>query len=232
MTYSASKKMHQPKKLKRNINNSLKNFILIEKMEMLKNSNNSMKHIKHLVIHNKEEIMINMVLKEPKDHKDMMILWICSSVEEEEVEEEQEDVNKFLKLNLLKKHSQSLCKIFIMVKLWNLKIPELDAVKNVKVKVDKMFKNVSNVKEKVWLFKCIKWVQECINKYKNIVINVKEKVKSSLKEANANNVMDKKFLKKPKLLKFQFKKVFQIIIQLLFQVKVTKFPMQWLETWF
>jgi hypothetical protein len=28
------------------------------------------------------------------------------------------------------------------------------------------------------------------------------------------------------------KKVFQIIIQLLFQVKVTKFPMQWLEIWF
>jgi hypothetical protein len=110
-----------------------------------------------------------------------------------------------------------------------LKIPELDAVKNVKAKVDKMFKNVNNVKEKVWLFKCIKWVQECINKYKNIVINVKERVKSSLKEVNANNAMDKKFLKKPKLLKFQLKKVFQIIIQLLFQVKVTKFPMQWLE---
>jgi len=74
MTYSVSKKMHQPKKLKRNINNSLKNFILIEKMEMLKNSNNSIKHIKHSVIHSKEEIMISMALKELKDHKDMMIL--------------------------------------------------------------------------------------------------------------------------------------------------------------
>lgn len=103
-------------------------------------------------------------------------------------------------------------------------------MKNVAVKVDNKSKNVNNVKVKVWSFKCIKWVQECINKFKNIAINVQAKVKSSLKPANVNHVTARKSYKRRKLFKFQLKKVHPTIIQLPCQVKEMKFPMQWLVT--
>ncbi len=181
-------------KSKRNINNLLNNSILIVKMVMLKNSNNLIKPIKHSVILKKEDFMINMDLKD-LSLEEVMTFSICSSeeVEEEEQEVVLEDENKLLKLNQLKKHSQSLYKTFIMAKLLKCKIQEQDAVKNVTVKVGKMYKNVKHVKEKVLLFKCIKWVLECINKFKNIVINAKVKDKLLLKEVNVKVVMAQRF---------------------------------------
>lgn len=115
-----------------------------------------------------------------------------------------------------------------MAKLLKCKIQEQDAVKNVTVKVDKMYKNVKHVKEKVLLFKCIKWVLECINKFKNTVINAKDKDKLLLKEVNVKVVMVQRFLKKLKPLKYQYKKEYQTTSQLLFQDKVIKSLMLWL----
>lgn len=68
-------------------------------------------------------------------------------------------------------------KISIMEKLLKSTIQELDAAKNVMVKVDKMYKSVKHAKEKVLLSKCIKWVLVCINKFKNIVTNAQVKDK-------------------------------------------------------
>jgi 1,4-dihydroxy-2-naphthoyl-CoA synthase len=61
-----------------------------------------------------------------------------------------------------------------------------------------MYKNVKLVKAKELLFKCTKWDQECISKFRNIVINVKAREKSLLKVQNANNVLEKRPLKKRK----------------------------------
>jgi len=97
-------------------------------------------------------------------------------------------------------------------------------------KVDNKLKNASNVKGKVWSFKCIKWVQECINKYKNIVINVQVKVKSSHKPADANHAMERKSYKRKKPYKYQLKKELLIIIQSPCQDKVMRFQMLWLVT--
>lgn len=119
-------------------------------------------------------------------------------------------------------------KIFTTVELSNSNTPEQDVVKNVMVKVDNKSKNVNNVKVKVWSFKCIKWVQECINKSKNIVINVQVKAKSSLKPVNANHAMERKFYKRKKLSKYQLKKVHLTTTQSLCQVKEMKFLMLWL----
>lgn len=100
------------------------------------------------------------------------------------------------------------------------------------VKVDNKCKNVSNVKAKVWSFKCIKWAQECINKSKNIAINVQDKAKSSLKPVDVSHVTARKSYKRRKPFKFQSKKVHLTIIQLLCQEKETKFLTQWLVIWF
>lgn len=43
-------------------------------------------------------------------------------------------------------------------------------------------------KEKGELSKCIRWVQECINKFKKIAIPVKDRVRSSLRDQNAKDV--------------------------------------------
>jgi hypothetical protein len=93
------------------------------------------------------------------------------------------------------------------------------------VKEDKMFKNVKHVKVEVKLFKCIKWVQECINKFKKTVINVLDKDRLFLKVENVKFVMVEKSHKKSKNFKFLYKKVLLIIIQLLWQDKETKFQM-------
>ena len=42
-------------------------------------------------------------------------------------------------------------------------------------------------KEKGELSKCIRWAQECINKFKRIAILVKARVRSSLKDQNAKD---------------------------------------------
>lgn len=93
--FLVSKKMPLHNKSKRNINNLLNNSILIVKMVMLKNSNNLIKPIKHSVILKKEDYMINMELKDLSP-EEVMIFSICSSEEEEEVEQEEvlEDENK------------------------------------------------------------------------------------------------------------------------------------------
>ena len=109
-------------------------------------------------------------------------------------------------------------------------IPEPDAAKNVMVKVDKKSKNVTNVKEKEWSSKCIKWAQECINKSKNIVTNVPVKVKSSPKPANANHAMARKSYKRRKPSKSQSKKVHQTIIQSQCLVKAMRSLTLWLVT--
>ena len=220
-------------KSKRNIKNLLNNYILIEKMVMSKNSNNLTKPIKHSLIHKREESMISMVVK--VDNLEVKkISWICSSVVEEEQLEEVvlEEESKWLKSKLHKKPSMSPYKIFTTVELSNSNTLEQDVVKNVTVKVDNKSKNVNNVKVKVWSFKCIKWVQECINKSKNIVINVQVKVKLSLKPVNANHAMERKFYKRKKLSKYQLKKVHLTTTQLLCQVKETKSLMPWLVIWF
>lgn len=133
--------------------------------------------------------------------------------------------NKCKKLNLPKKHFKLLYKIYIMEKLLRWIIQEQDVVKNVGVKEDKMFKSVKHVKVEVKLFKCIKWVQECINKFKNTVINVLDKDKLFLKVENVKFVMVERFYKKSKNFKFLYKRVLLIIIQLLCQDKETKFQM-------
>ena len=52
-----------------------------------------------------------------------------------------------------------------------------------------MLKNAKLVKDKVESSKCIKWDQECISKFKRIVINVKVKDKLLDKELNVKLVM-------------------------------------------
>jgi hypothetical protein len=54
---------------------------------------------------------------------------------------------------------------------------EPDVVRVVKVKEDKKLCNVERVKEREEWCKCFKWVQECINKFKRIVISVREREK-------------------------------------------------------
>ncbi len=222
-------KMQILNKSRKNINNLPRNSIQIEKMEMLKNSNNSMKLTKLSLIPKKEECMISMdlmvVLKET-------ILWICSLEVEEEVElEALEDVNKCQRLNLPKKHLMLLLKIFTMAKSLSLNIPEQDAAKNAVVKEGKVSKNANNVKERVSLFKCIKWAQACINKFKSTVINVADKDKLYLKEENVKVAMEKRSLKRQKPSKSQLKREHQIIIQLLFPAKEIKSQMLWLVIW-
>lgn len=227
------KTMPHNNKSKRNIKNLLNNYILIEKMVMSKNSNNLTKPIKHSLIHKKEESMISTVpMADNLEVKKISL--ICSSVVEEEEQEEVVLVeeNKWPKSKPHKKPLMLPYRIFTMVELSNSNTPEQDVVKNVTVRVDNKSKNVNNVKVKVWSFKCIKWVQECINKSKNIVINVQVKAKLSLKPVNANHAMERKSYKRKKLSKYQLKKVHQTIIQLLCQVKVMKFLMLWLVTWF
>ena len=96
----------------------------------------------------------------------------------------------------------------------------------------KMYKNVKHAKVRVQSCKCIKWVQVCINKFKKIVTNAKVKVKLLLKEANVNNVTVKKYFKRPKKYKFQYKKVHRIIIQLICLEKEIKSLMLYQVIWF
>ena len=106
----------------------------------------------------------------------------------------------------------SLLKIFTTVELSKCSTIEQDAVKNAMEKEDKMSKNARLVKEKVSLFKCIKWDQECISKSRNIAINVLGKVKLFQKAENARIAMVKRSLRRLKHSKFQSKRVLLTII--------------------
>lgn len=222
----ASKKMHRNKRLKKNTKNSLNNSTPIKKPVTSKSSNNSMKPMKHSGTPKKEECTTSTELKGPKAPAKTISL-TCSS--EEEGEEELPRKNKPQKSNLPKRHSQSLFRTFIMEKSSKCNIAEHAAVRNVAEREDKTLKSVNSVKAKVWLSKCTKWVQACINKSKNIVISVKEKDKLSLKVENASNARVKKFCKRKRLSKFQLKKVFRIITLFRYPVKGTKYLMLWQE---
>lgn len=128
--------------------------------------------MKPWVTHKKEKSMTSMEQMEaPRDRK---IYSTCSSVEAKQ-EELLKNVKKFKRSNPLKSLSMSHFKTFTMEKWSKFSILEQDAVKNVKVKADKTSKNVSYVRVKVSLSKCIRWVPECINKSKSIVINAADK---------------------------------------------------------
>lgn len=171
--------------------------------------------------------MISMVQR--VDLKKEEIYSICSS-EEEEVEEDKEGAgNKCLRLSQPRKLLTLLLKIFIMGKLSNCNTTEPDVVRNVMEREVRTYKNVKHAKEKVLQYKCIKWVQECINKFRNIVTNVVDRDKSYLKLANVRPVMGRKCIRRQKPSKSQSKRVHQTIIQSQCQVKVMKFLMLWRE---
>lgn len=90
---------------------------------------------------------------------------------------------------------------------------EQDVARNAEEKVVKMQKNVKHAKVKAESYKCIKWVQACISKFKKIAINVKVKVKLLVKEENAKLATVRKFKRKKKLLKQQLRKVCLTTIQ-------------------
>jgi hypothetical protein len=54
---------------------------------------------------------------------------------------------------------------------------EREHAKHVTEKVELVYKHASNVKEKDVLFKCIKWDQGCISKFKRPVTFVEEKAR-------------------------------------------------------
>jgi hypothetical protein len=193
MTFLKLKRTPRHNKSKRNTKSWPNNSTLIEKMEMSKNSSNSMKPMKLSVTQKKEKYMTSTDLREGPQVK--RISSTCSSEEEDEEEPEVvlEDERKCLKLNLPKRHSISPLKTFTTAESSNSNTLEPDAAKSVMVRVDKMSKNVNNAREKVWSFKCIKWVQECINKFKSTVINAVERERLFLKEESAKDVMLKRF---------------------------------------
>jgi hypothetical protein len=111
---------------------------------------------------------------------------------------EEEAKNKCQKFKQLKKVYKSHYKIFITETCLKYLIKEQDAAINVLVKEDKVLRNAKLVKGKAELSKCIKWVLECISKFKKIVINVKGKEKLSLKVQNAKLAMVKRLVKNKK----------------------------------
>lgn len=66
-------------------------------------------------------------------------------------------------------------------------IKELENVKHVKEKVEKMSNNAQYAKEKALLQRWFKWDQVCLPKWLKIAKNVKEKETSSVKEANVKH---------------------------------------------
>ena len=103
-----------------------------------------------------------------------------------------------------------------------LTIAELEFVKIAMERVENRLKNVRNAKEEDKLYKCYRWDQECISKFKKDVMTVKDKVKLLVKEENVKFVWVKKFSKKRKLWKFLLTKVFLIIHLFLLQEKEIK----------
>ena len=100
--------------------------------------------------------------------------------------------DKCLKSSLPKGHLILLYKMFIMEKCLRSNMKEQDVVRHVMEKVAKMFKNAKPVKEMEELCKCFRWVQVCISKFKNLVINVQDKGKLLVRVVNARPAKEKK----------------------------------------
>jgi heterodisulfide reductase subunit B len=96
---------------------------------------------------------------------------------------------------------------------------------NVMVKVDKMYKDVRHVKDKVKLYRHFRWDQECINKYRNHVINVQVKVKLFRKVIDVRHVKEKKQYKNRKHLISISRKGYPKINPSKLRDKVTKYRM-------
>lgn len=89
-------------------------------------------------------------------------------------------------------------------------------------KEEKMLKHAQHAKAKVELYKCIKWVQECISKFRKTVIHVKVREKSLRKALNAKNAKEKSIFQLKKSSKCPFRKELRITIQSLWLVKAIK----------
>lgn len=74
-----------------------------------------------------------------------------------------------------------------------------------------MLKVVQLVKVEEELCKCIKWDQECINKFKRIVIIVRDKDKLLLKEVNARLVLERKLCPRKKYWKYLLRKEYLMV---------------------
>lgn len=80
----------------------------------------------------------------------------------------------------------------IMAQFSRFHMREQDAAKLVKEKEDKKQRNAQHVKEKGVSFRCIKWDQECISKFKKIVMPVKEKARLLQKMENAKPALEER----------------------------------------
>jgi len=60
-------------------------------------------------------------------------------------------------------------------------------------RVERGLKPARHVKEMAVCFRCIRWVLECINKFKKHVMHVKEKVKLLMRLRNVKGAKEKKF---------------------------------------
>ncbi len=170
--------MHPKIKSKKSIKSLPRNFTLIKKMVIQKNSKNSLKPIKHFQIPKNAECTTSTVLKEPEvEDQVSKISSTCSSEEEEAEAGAPLPKSKSPSANPPKLALKSHLLIFTMAKSSSTNITEPDAVKNAVVKEVKMSKHASSARVKVWSFKCIKWGQGCISKFRRIATSVKEKEK-------------------------------------------------------
>lgn len=102
---------------------------------------------------------------------------------------------------------------------------EQDAARLVKEREEKMLNRVEHARARVELCKCTRWDQECINRFKRIVILAKEKEKSFLREVNVKLVLVKKYQLNLKLLMSPSRKELFMVMLSLLVAKVIKYPM-------
>lgn len=88
-----------------------------------------------------------------------------------------------------------------------------------------MLKNVKAVKDRAELFRCTKWVPECISKYRKTAINAKVKAKSLEKVANVRLATARRSCRKKKLFKSKFRRVPRMAILLKLQDRAIRFLM-------
>lgn len=173
-----SKKMPPKIKSKKSIKSSLKNSIPIKKTVIPKNSNNSLKPIKHFQILKNAKCTTSTALKEPEvEGQANKISSTCSSEEEEAEAEAPLPKSKSPSANPPKLALKSHLLIFTMAKSSSTNITEPDAAKSAAVREVKTSKHANSARVKAWSFKCTKWDQECISKFRRIAISVKEKEK-------------------------------------------------------
>jgi hypothetical protein len=172
-----SKKMLPKIKSKKSTKSLQRNFTLIKKMVIPKNSKNSLKPIKRFQIPKNAECTTSTALKEPEvEDQANKISSTCSSEEEAEAEAPQPK-SKSPSANPPKLALKSHLLIFTMAKSSSTNITEPDAAKNAMVKEVKMLKHANSARVKAWSFKCTKWDQECISKFRKIATSAKEKEK-------------------------------------------------------